>query len=163
MVDNVTDARFRQEPTRRRLRERGVFSVAVVGSLAITMGAATTLFAVVNAFLLSSLPYRNSDRLVLIWQHLKEGSEEEGSHDLPLSPGAFSDLAKEARSFEQMAAFYSESINATIAGEVERLHSLAVTGEFFQAGLRCEPWRDGDRARYRSRGRADLGDPGLRH
>ena len=48
----------------RRLRRDATFVLAVVGSLALTLGAATTMFAVVHAFLLSSLPYRSADRLV---------------------------------------------------------------------------------------------------
>lgn len=114
-----------------RLRRNGAFIFAVVGSLALTLGAATTMFTVVHAFLLSSLPYRSADRLVMIWQYPKQASEEGGDEALPLSPGAYTDLERRGRSFEQLAAFFSESVNATESGDVNRLHALFVTGEFF--------------------------------
>lgn len=113
-----------------RRRRDGAFRFAVVGSLAITLGAATTMFTVVHAFLLASLPYPSSDRLVMVWQFAKDAPKDDGSHSLPLSPGAFSDLRRQVRSLERVSAFFSESVNAIESGgEVNRLHALFVTGE----------------------------------
>jgi predicted permease len=114
-----------------RLRRDGVFVFVVIGSLALTLGAATTMFTVLHAFLLSSLPYRNAERLMMIWQHPEQASEGGVDQALPLSPGAYSDLVRRGRSFEQLSAFFSEAVNATESGEVNRLHALFVTGELF--------------------------------
>lgn len=115
----------------RRLRHSGAFLVVAVASLAISMGAATTMFSVVNAFLFSSLPYQNSDRLVMIWNHQQEVTGKEIDEELPLSPGSFSDLHEHGRSFERIAAFFPESVNMTESGETSRIHALFVTGDFF--------------------------------
>ena len=43
------------------------FTVAAVLSLALGIGANTTIFSLINASLLADLPYRESDRLVALW------------------------------------------------------------------------------------------------
>lgn len=128
-----------EHPSFGRLRHNGAFVAVAVASLAMSMGAATTMFTVVNAFLFSSLPYEDSDRLVMIWHHRQEASETESDEELALSPGAFSDLHQRGRSFEQIAAFFSESVHITEAGEASRIHALFVTGDFFSVlGSRTE-------------------------
>jgi predicted permease len=112
-----------------RLRRSGTFVFVSVASLAISMGAATTMFTVVNSFLFSSLPYQNPDRLVMVWHHQDEGTEQ--GEALPLSPGAFSDLRGRRDSLEQVAGFFSESVNLTDGDEASRVHALFVTDEFF--------------------------------
>lgn len=114
-----------------RLRGNVAFGITVVGSIAITLAAATTMFAIVNAFFLSALPYRNADRLVMIWRYPTEAAREDRERWLPLSPGAFTDLSERGQSFERVSAFFSEAITLTEPGEVSRLHALIVTGDFF--------------------------------
>jgi len=113
----------------RHLRQSGVFVGVALATLAISLGAATTMFVVVNAFLLSSLPYEDANRLVMIWNYPHDKAE--GDPDLPLSPGAFTDLRERSVSFGQLAAFFSESVHMTEAGEASRIHALFVTGDFF--------------------------------
>jgi putative ABC transport system permease protein len=115
----------------RRLRHSTSFVFVTLATLAISMGAATTMFTVVNAFLLSSLPYQNADRLVMVWNSQQEGSKQESDQELPLSAGVFTDLRERAGSFEQIAAFLPESVNVTEGGEATRIHALFVTGDFF--------------------------------
>ena len=60
------------------------------------IGASTAIFSVVNAVLLRPLPYRDPDRLALVWSELK------ARHlpDFPLSPGDFGDMRKMATLFD---------------------------------------------------------------
>ncbi|HEX2340135.1 MAG TPA: ABC transporter permease [Vicinamibacterales bacterium] len=52
----------------RRLQRAPIFSLAVIATLALTIGATTAVFTVVNAVLLRGLPYRDPSRLVLMQQ-----------------------------------------------------------------------------------------------
>src|SRR5215813_3679830 len=52
----------------RMLAKRPGFSVAVIITLALGIGANTAIFTVVDAALLRSLPYKNGDRLVHVWE-----------------------------------------------------------------------------------------------
>jgi hypothetical protein len=56
----------------RWLSHRPGFAIAV---LALSIGANTAIFSVVNAVLLRPLPYRDSDRLVLLWERIPNLSE----------------------------------------------------------------------------------------
>lgn len=76
------------------------FTAVVVATLALGIGATSAIFSIVNAVLLHPLPYRDPDRLVVIWERLV--------HD-PKSPPVFDSYRdfeiwkNTSRSFEQIA------------------------------------------------------------
>src|SRR5262245_35333208 len=51
----------------RNLRRSPLVTGVIVGSLALAIGASTAMFSIVNAALLRSLPYAESDRIVMLW------------------------------------------------------------------------------------------------
>ena len=51
----------------RGLRRNAGFSAVAVVTLALGIGASTTMFSVVNAVMLRPLPFRDADRLVVVW------------------------------------------------------------------------------------------------
>jgi putative ABC transport system permease protein len=117
----------------RTLLKRPVFTVIAVITLALGIGANTAIFSVVDSVLLQSLPFRNPERLMMIWASNPELAARVGFPDkLPVSPGAFYDW-KEAKSFEKMAIVTSDRTPFTGEGEPELLGSVAVSGEFFDA------------------------------
>ncbi|HSQ32095.1 MAG TPA: ABC transporter permease [Gemmatimonadaceae bacterium] len=52
----------------RSLRRRPVFAIVAVATVALAIGAATSIYSAVDAVLFRSLPYRDPGRLVAVWQ-----------------------------------------------------------------------------------------------
>jgi len=85
----------------RTLRGSPVVTGVMVGSLALAIGASTAMFSIVNAALLRSLPYAESDRIVMLWTaHLLNGSTAQNT-----SVPNMEDWKQNARTFEDMAAY----------------------------------------------------------
>jgi len=83
----------------RMVRNDIAFTIVVVFSLALGIGANSAIFSVVDALLLRPLPYPQPDRLAAIWLH----SPGIGIfRDWP-SPGQYVDLQNENHSFSEMA------------------------------------------------------------
>jgi putative ABC transport system permease protein len=98
----------------RLLQRAPLFSLVVIATLALTIGATTAVFTVVNAVLLRALPYRDPTRLVLLQQAIKE------------TPAGFSApdyLAFEARAsrFESIAAFRNREYELSGVEPPERI------------------------------------------
>ena len=109
----------------RMLRRNPGFTFVAVFTLALGIGANTAIFSVVNAVLLRSLPYRDPDRLVLVSHYRKNA-------DRDSALGAdFLEWRDQAKAFEQIAAYTSETVNLTGSGEPERLEAGMVSAELF--------------------------------
>src|SRR4051794_16915477 len=109
------------------------FTIVAALTLALGVGATTTIFSVVNGVLLRPLPYRDSDRIASLWVHFGVGAQA-----LPvMSPGDFRDYQQRNTSFAMMAAGTGpQVIGATGAltdrgSEPERVDVSAVTANFF--------------------------------
>jgi predicted permease len=111
----------------RGLRKNPSFAAVAVLTLALGIGANTTIFSVVNGVLLKPLPYPNPDRLISLWEtHPTFGQF------LTVAPANFYDWREQSSSFDKMAALdpYPDFI-LTGAGEPHRLAGAAVTADFF--------------------------------
>ncbi len=76
------------------------FTVMVILTLALGIGATTAIFSIVNAVLLHPLPYPNADRLVVIWEKLVRDPKAPPIFD---SYRDFETWKNSSRSFEQLA------------------------------------------------------------
>lgn len=111
----------------RGLLKRPGFTVIAILTLALGIGANTAIFSVVNAVLLKPLPFKDPDRLAIIWE---EASFAGFPRNTP-APANYFDWKKQNQSFEDMAATSSTSFNLTGDGEPERVASYRVSANFF--------------------------------
>jgi predicted permease len=112
----------------RRLRTHPGFTVVAVLTLALGIGAATTIFSVVNGVLLAPLPYREPDRLVAFWGTAPEKQLPEV--DYP--PGLFLAIRARSQSFASMAAYETAGFTITGTGEPVRIDAATVSLDFFR-------------------------------
>ena len=117
----------------RMLTRHPAFTSLAVLTLALGIGATTTIFSLVNGVLLQPLPYRDSDRLVVV-SVLPPGS----SASIAVTPGDFVDWQTLSRSFDAMTAFTASPLNLTDAGEPMRVLAASVTDRFADT-LRVAP------------------------
>ncbi|HEV2665766.1 MAG TPA: ABC transporter permease, partial [Blastocatellia bacterium] len=112
----------------RMLLKKPGFTLIAIVTLALGIGANTAIFSVVNAVLLSPLPYIEPERLVWIW-----GNFRGGTNTASVSQLDFLDYREQNRSFEHLGAFSSENafVNLTGGGEPERLRASVVTANYF--------------------------------
>src|SRR5688572_24919585 len=109
------------------LKHPGFLFVSVI-TLALGIGANTAIFSVVNAVLLRPLPYRDSERVVTLWQNnLKAGVARND-----VSPANFLDWREQSRSFEAMAGAEPFGFSMIGNGEPEQFRSWLVTSGFFE-------------------------------
>jgi putative ABC transport system permease protein len=125
------------------LRSPG-FTIAAGLTLALGIGATTTIFTVVNGVLLRPLPYEAPERLVNVWNDLGQGAQ-----SLPaVSPLDFRDYQQRSRTFQDFAAASGPGTanlrgNLTGEGEPELVDLSTATANFFPVlGVRPELGRN---------------------
>jgi predicted permease len=111
----------------RMFRQSPGFTAVVILSLALGIGANTAIFSLTSAVLLKVLPFREPDRLVMLWE---DASFAGFPRNTP-SPANLADWKAQSESFEGMAALSIRSFNLTDGGEPLRLEARAVTADFF--------------------------------
>jgi putative ABC transport system permease protein len=121
----------------RSLLRRPGFAAIVVLTLGLGIGATTTIFSVVDAVVLRSLPYEGADRLVALGNTFpgREWSEEAAGlqHLAGVSYLNFVELRERTRSFEAVAAGERASVLLPDQGDGPQLASMVrVTEGFFQ-------------------------------
>lgn len=107
----------------RLLRRYPGFSLAIVVTVALGLGANATIFGVINAVLLEPLPYNQPDRLVRLW----ESNLKQNQPDSPVSVPNFQDWQREQTVFEQLAALELATFNLTGRGEPQRVAAARIT------------------------------------
>ena len=113
------------------------FAAAVVGVLALGIGANTAIFSIVNAVLLRPLPFEEPERLVRLF-HTPPQNAFPGMPTFSLSPANFYDWQRDAQSFEGMAMYRFRQFTFTGAGNARALLAGAVGAGFFEI-VRARP------------------------
>jgi putative ABC transport system permease protein len=115
----------------RGLRRSPAFTVAAIVTLALGIGANTTMFSVVNSVLLRPLPGYQTDRLVQICDtSLNARFAAPGSCTF-LAPGIYQRLREQLHSFAPLAANQNCRMNLTGNGEPEQLAGPCATANWF--------------------------------
>jgi predicted permease len=109
----------------RTLRKSPGFATIAILTLALGIGANTAIFSVVQGVVLAPLPYREPDRLAMLWENNPRFPRVWVSHP------NFLDWQHEARSFEQIAAFWEQGVDLTAPGTPEHLKGKQISAGFF--------------------------------
>ena len=99
------------------------FTVAAILSLAIGIGANTAIFSITSALILRPLPYKDSDRLVILWNT----SPGLGITRDWFSSAQYTDIANNHHGLEQVALAIGGNYNLTGEGEPERVGVVRVS------------------------------------
>jgi predicted permease len=108
----------------RMLRLNAGLTAAVVLTLALGIGATTSIFSVVNAVLLRPLPYADPGRMVFLWETMGGGVGR-------ASGGHYHDWTTDSQVLESASAGQPRSYNLTDIGEPQRIAGFQVTPGFF--------------------------------
>jgi putative ABC transport system permease protein len=111
----------------RMLLKKPVFTLVVVITLALGIGANTAIFSVVNAVLLRALPVENPDRLVMVF----ESRLSTGANRWSVAPRNFLTWKAQQTGFEEMVAFLGESITMVGKDGAEVLQGARISGNPF--------------------------------
>src|SRR5262245_31706923 len=110
----------------RGLRRNPGLAIIAIVTLSLGMAASIVVFSIFEAVLLRSLPFRDTDRLVQIWQtQLKRGFDRMG-----FSAGNFLDVRTQNHSFEEVATLYPDEYVLTGSGPAKKVSVNLVSPNF---------------------------------
>ncbi len=112
----------------RMLLKNPGFTFIAILTLALGIGANTAIFSVFNAVLLRPLPFKEPERVVMIWQ---KKSAAAGGDRTPISVADLLDLRAQCKSFDGVAAFSTLTFNFTGGATPERVRITTATANFF--------------------------------
>jgi len=108
------------------MRQAPTVTLIALLSLAIGIGANTAIFSVVNAVVLSPLPYHDPKQLMSLFQ------DRQNFHYASISYMNFLDWQRMNQSFTAIAAYRSTGYNLLGRGEPERIHGEMISSGFFE-------------------------------
>ncbi len=112
----------------RFMRKSPGFSLTVIVTLALGIGANSAVFSAIDAVLLRALPYPDSDRLVVLHQYQNKGK----SLDTLVSTQRLEDWNKMSEAFQGITGYYSQDVSETSAILPEKLTDALVAPRFLQ-------------------------------
>ena len=123
----------------RQLLANPTFALVMILTLALSIGANSAIFSVIDGVLLKRLPYPQPDRLVRIFLSNSDYPK------FPLNPWDFLDFRARNHSFSSMAAFTRGDVQLSGDGEPVRLNGFGITSGYFRVlGLQPQLGREFD-------------------
>ncbi len=117
----IQDLRF---GTRMLIKNPGFATVAIL-TLALGIGANTAIFSYVDGVLLKPLPYKNPERICMVWEK-PPGSDRNG-----ISTMNYLDWANQNTVFDHMAGQRGDSVAMTGSGKPVQLRAAKVSAGYF--------------------------------
>jgi putative ABC transport system permease protein len=143
LEDLLRDSRY----AARVLRQNLGFAAVSVLTLALGIGATTTIFSAANPILFEPLPYPHAERIATISYAGGDGSR------IPQAFGTYRELAARSRLFDALAVFNPWQPTLTGPSQPERLDGQRVTSAYFHVlGVAPALGHDFDQADDRSGG-----------
>src|SRR5262245_16029904 len=118
----------------RQLIKNPGFSAVAVITLALGIGASTSIFSVADAVLFRSLPYPNPQQIVRVWEQAPDG------HPMNLADPNFDDFRTQTKTFADLAV-YGYGLSSVSGGREPTRVSVAVVSSGFFRVLGVEPFR----------------------
>ncbi|HEX8090323.1 MAG TPA: ABC transporter permease, partial [Blastocatellia bacterium] len=112
----------------RMLIKNPAFTVVAVITLALGIGANAALFSVVNGVLLKSLPFKDPDRLLFVW----ETNSRLAVPTLAASKLNYRDWKEQNQAFDLMAARQPLTVNLTSGDKPEKIQGERISADYFQ-------------------------------
>jgi predicted permease len=115
------------------------FTAVITLTLALSIGANSAIFSVIDGVLLKPLPYTHSEQIVRLFLSSAEYPK------FPLNPFDFLDFRARNKSFASMAAYTRADVQLSGTGEPVELGGFGITSGFFRVlGLKPELGREFD-------------------
>jgi predicted permease len=114
--------------TVRAVRRDPLYAVAVIATLALTLGASTAVFSIVNGVMLRPLAYREAQRLVSVREIVPTIPQ---YPTLPVNARHFEEWRSQATSFASMAEVEWRTTNLTGAGDPAQIVVVRASGTVF--------------------------------
>ena len=111
----------------RTLIKTPLFALIAIATLALGIGASTSIFSVVNSVLLRPLPYARPDQLMQVWESNPKRSYSRNV----VNPINFLDWTEQNRSFSGMTAIVDASTRLGLGQEPLQVPAMLVTPQFF--------------------------------
>ncbi len=110
-----------------------LFTIVVVGAIALSIATNTVVFALLNAVLLKPLPYAHPEQLGFVWQHLANANG--GQKMMSIADVQLDALARESKVFSSVTAIMpSDTVSSTGGATLRRLQ--VKTNYFSTFGVR---------------------------
>lgn len=115
----------------RQLRRAPAFTLLVVATLGLGIGATSAIFTVVRGILLAPLPFKEPERLVRVVRDTPVGMRQSASG------GDFVEFARESKTLSALTSYNGGTGNLVGFGAPQRVNTARVSANFFEVlGLR---------------------------
>jgi len=112
----------------RFMRAAPSFSITVMLTLALGIGANSAVFSAIHAILLRPLPFPNADQLVVLAQYNPKGR----NPMTPVAPVRVEDWNRMNSTFQAITGYYTEDVSETSGQLPEKITRAWVSPRFFQ-------------------------------